>query len=515
MQASELISLSTYNCVLLTGQTEVIWYFNPIKLILLIGWLYLCLYCVQRVEFSPLVPKSRKTIANIITLLTGPVLLAVLIIIDTIRKYLQGDRNIVEIIKAHIQSYSRITLLNPSGTELKQLYTDGKTKSENQQVIKTAEQIIAEALDKRASDITIEPKGRANYTITFKVDGMPEEFDQLETALCQPVIDCVKRLSDMNILEKHDRQTGSFTAKTAEGTASFRVTCSGTSVGEKLSIRVLNQDIQSFGLANTGLSRKQQTVIKDAMARSSGMLLICGPIGSGKTTTLYAMLNDIDRFTHSVVTLEDPVECLLPDINQIEINPRAGVTFANSLSNALRQDPSVVAIDEIRDRETVTLALEAACRNQLVLCTIHSETTVSALLRLLDLGVPPVVLSSSLSLIISQRLIRKLCNNCKEPAELTKSQIDDLRKRKINYINIQQAVGCDECRNSGYYGVTVIFDIMVVDDRLRASIANNTLPISQLRKVGDKKGRSNLQKQGLIKVVSGATSLDELSRVTE
>jgi len=519
MQASQLISLSTYYFLLASGQevtepAEAVWYFNPVKLILLIGWLYLCLYCVQQVEFSPLVARNRKTTANIITLFTGPVLLAVLAIIDAIRKSLRGNRNIVEIIKEHIQSYSRITLFNSSGTELKQLYTEGETRSENQQIIRTAEQIIAEALDERASDITIEPKGRTHYAITFRLDGMPEEFDRLETALCRPVIDCLKTLSDMNILEKHDRQTGAFTAKTAERTVSFRVVCSGVPVGEKLSIRVLNQDITSFGLANTGLSRKQQAVIKNAMARSSGMLLICGPIGSGKTTTLYAMLNDIDRFTHNVVTLEDPVECLLPDINQIEINPRAGVTFANSLSNALRQDPSVVAIDEIRDRETATLALEAARKNQLVLSTIHSETTVSALLRLLDLGVPPVVLSSGLNLIISQRLIRQLCSNCKEPAELTKSQIDDFRRRKINYRNIYQAVGCEECRDTGYRGVTVIFDILIVDDKLRTSIANNTLPISQLRTAGDKKGRSNLQKQGLIKVVSGATSLEELSRVT-
>ena len=226
------------------------------------------------------------------------------------------------------------------------------------------------------------------------------------------------------------------------------------------------------------------------------------------------MLNKIDLFTRNVITVEDPIEYELENASQIEVNPKADITFANSLRSILRQDPDVICVGEIRDEETAAIALRAAQTGHLVLATIHSNSTASALIRLMDLGVSTLLLSSGLSLIISQRLVRKLCKHCKIPAELTKTQIHHFHRKSINYKGIYEAVGCRHCNETGYYERTAIYDVLTLDDKLKAAVAQGKLSIDQLRKEGDQRGRSNLQKQGLKKVVSGITSLEECTRVT-
>jgi type II secretory ATPase GspE/PulE/Tfp pilus assembly ATPase PilB-like protein len=518
MQILYTASFVVHHFLLLTTANTAIsttnWFFNPVKIILLVGWVYLCLYCVQQIEHNSAVPKGLLPAAIVTTVFLGPLVLVLVAIIDLINKQLHGGSNLIEVIKQHFQGYSTIKLTNTSGMDVSEIYTEGQTKSQNRQIISLAKSIIADALDERASDIIIEPKGQSGHTITFRIDGMLWEIEQIEAELSGPMINCLKAVSEMNIREKHDHQEGSFIAKTAAGPTSFRSSVAGFAGGEKMGIRVLSQDIKSLRLNSLGITKKQQMLLKDAIGKLSGMILICGPAGSGKTTTTYTILNEIDRYTSSIVTLEDPIEYLIPGVNQIEINPGAGISFASSLSNALRQDPDVIAIDELRDKETAVTALEAARGNKLVIATIRSDSTSSALLRLLDLGAPAVIIASGLSMIVSQRLIRQLCSKCKRPAELSKEDMIELRKKKINYNNIYQAVGCEDCRQTGYFGVTVIFDMLIIDDRLKHSIANNTLPIAQLRKEGDQKGRSNLQKQGLMKVVSGITTLEELTRVT-
>jgi type II secretory ATPase GspE/PulE/Tfp pilus assembly ATPase PilB-like protein len=317
----------------------------------------------------------------------------------------------------------------------------------------------------------------------------------------------------MDIAEKRRPQDGAFVAKTLDGTTSFRVATAGVLNGEKVSVRVLNQNADMFTLANIGLSEKQSAVIESAIAKPSGMVLMCGPTGSGKTTTMYAMLNKIDLFTRNVITVEDPIEYVLPNASQIEINPKADITFAKSLRSILRQDPDVICVGEVRDEETAATALRASQTGHLVLATVHSDSNASALVRLLDLGVTPLLLSSGLNLVISQRLLRRLCSRCKVPAQLTQSQIHDFHKRGVNYKNIFHAKGCERCRDTGYYGRIAIFDILVLDNQLKTQIANNQLSVVHLKKDGEKKGKSNLRKQGLKKVVSGVTSLEELKRV--
>lgn len=500
--------------------------FSPVKLACLVGWVYLCLYFVQRVQFSLLVPKDRKLIANITTLFLGPVLLFVLLIVDVVRKYSESG-SVFEMLKERLQSVfagmrslrfsskdeTALRLLDSSGRSITEIYGHGKGRREDSHTLELTEQIIADALEERASDILIDPKDELIYTIRFRVDGVLRMVKQLEPTICQAVINSIKAVSRMDIAERRRPQDGAFLAKTGDGTVSFRVASAGAVSGEKLSIRVLNQNAGMFTLESIGLTEKQRTVIENMVAKPTGMVLMCGPTGSGKTTTLYAMLNRIDLFTRNVITVEDPIEYVLANASQIEVNPKADITFAKSLRSILRQDPDVICVGEIRDEETAAIALRASQTGHLVLGTIHSDSNASALVRLLDLSVTPLLLSSGLDILISQRLVRRLCNSCKVPAELSRSQIHDCHKRGINYKNIFQAKGCDRCHETGYYGRIAIFDILNLDNELKDNIANNRLSVTQLKKEGVKRGRSNLWKQGLKNVVSGITSLEELKRV--
>lgn len=498
--------------------------FNPIKLAFLIGWVYLCLYIAQRVQFNPLVPKNHKSIASIAALFAGPILLLVLLIVDTARKPSESRRGILEIIKEKLKSIgslsftgfkddSRIRIFDSSGTELKDIYGHGKSRRKDSRVLNLTGQIILNALQERASDILIDPKDNSIYTVRLRIDGVLRTVEHIEAGTCHAIINSIKAASSMDIAEKRRPQDGAFVAKTAETTASFRVASAGVLNGEKLSIRVLDQNAGMFTLTNIGLLEKQRTIIENAVAKPSGLVLICGPTGSGKTTTLFAMLNEIDLFTRNVITVEDPIEYVLTNASQIEVNPKADITFAKALRSILRQDPDVICVGEIRDEETAAIAFRASQTGHLVLATVHSDSNASALVRLLDLGVTPLLLSSGLSITASQRLLRRLCSNCKIPARLSQSQIHDLRRRGINYKNIFQARGCTQCHETGYRGRTAIFDILILDDGLKAHIANGELSMTQLKKNGDKKGKSNLQKQALRKVVSGTTSFEELKRV--
>jgi len=502
--------------------------FSPVKLILLIGWVYLCLYLVQRVQFSLLVPKNRKTIANLATLITGPAVLAVLMIIDVVRRSAASGRTFVETLKVQIETLvekiravpfvrakrdSTIMLLDSSGRNIHEIYSHGRGKSHDSKILDLTKRIISDALSDEASDILIDPKDISTYTIRFRVDGVLRTVDEVEANTCQAIINSIKVVSGMDISERRRPQDGAFTAKTAGDTASFRVASAGAVSGEKLSVRVLSRKAGMFTLTSVGFPQKQQKIIAEAISKPFGMLLMCGPTGSGKTTTLYAMLNEIDFYTRNVITVEDPIECVLPNCSQIEVNPRADITFANSLRSILRQDPDVICVGEIRDEETANIALRASQTGHLVLATIHTNSNASAMVRLLDLGVSSLLMSSGLRLILSQRLLRKLCDECKVPAQLTPNQIHDFQRQKINYTNIFQARGCDACYGTGYRGRTAICDIWLFDDKLKAAVVHNELLMTEMRTDGDKKGRSSLRKQGLKKVVTGITSLEELKRV--
>lgn len=489
--------------------------------------MYVCLHIVQVIQFSPIVPKPYKSAAYVVTLFAGPVFLLVLMMITAARKSRISGDNFVEVLKeqlrniyTHIRSprFARakqdsvIKLLDSSGRSIDEIYGHGQRKQQDRHVLDLTEQIIANALEQRASDILVDPKDESTYTVRLRIDGVLRTVRKLNADTCNAIINSIKAVSSMDISEKRRPQDGAFMAKKAGLTASFRVASAGVLNGEKLSIRVLNQSAGTFTLTDVGLTKKQLSVIKGAISKPSGMLLMCGPTGSGKTTTLYAMLNAIDRFTRNVITVEDPIEAVLPETSQIEINPKADITFPKVLRSILRQDPDVICVGEIRDEETAEIALRASQTGHLVLATIHCDSNATALVRLLDLGVSPLLLSSGLSLLLSQRLLRVLCQRCKRPAKLPTGLMEELKKRHIDCTHMFEPVGCKHCGQTGYFGRTAICDALVVDDQLKADIANNKGIVTQLRTEGKRTDRTNLRKEGLKRVALGITSLEELKR---
>jgi type II secretory ATPase GspE/PulE/Tfp pilus assembly ATPase PilB-like protein len=475
-----------------------------------------------------LIPKKYKSISYIISLAAGPILFLVLIIVDTAKKSSESNfsffetiveqlRNIIANLRSIKPRLSRqsstIKLLDSSGRSIKEIYGHGSGKRQDSHILDLTEQVIAKALDQRASDILIDPTSEAIYKIRLRVDGVLRTVDQFKDETCKAIINSIKAVSGMDISEKRRPQDGAFIATKDGINASFRVASAGVLNGEKLSIRVLNQQASNFTLADMELVEKQYSIIQDAIKKPSGMILMCGPTGSGKTTTMYAMLNEIDRFTRNVITVEDPIEAMLPETSQIEINPKADITFAKALRSILRQDPDVICVGEIRDEETAEIALRASQTGHLVLATVHCDSNAAALIRLLDLGVSPLLLSSGLSLLVSQRLVRRLCNHCRKPAELTDSLIREFETKKIDYTNMFDANGCRRCERTGYLGRIAVLDIMPVTDEFKANIADNKAIIDELKNKGNKRSRTNLRKEGLQKVSSGITSLEELKRV--
>jgi type II secretory ATPase GspE/PulE/Tfp pilus assembly ATPase PilB-like protein len=417
-----------------------------------------------------------------------------------------------------------VKLLDSSGRSIDEIYTHRDKAQPKSRILDLNAWVVAQALERNASDILIDPVDESAYTIRLRIDGVLRTITTLNAETCTALINSFKAVARMDIAEKRRPQDGAFVAKWGDdATTSFRVASAGVLSGEKLAMRALNQGAARLTLADLQISKKHLLAIENAIVRPSGMVLICGPTGSGKTTTMYAMLNKVDRFTRNVITVEDPIEAVLPQISQIEVNPKADITFAKTLRSILRQDPDVICVGEIRDEETAEIALRASQTGHLVLATIHCDSNAAALIRLLDLGVSPLLLSSGLSLLVSQRLMRRLCEHCKKPAKLSKALIHELKEHHIDYGHMFAARGCKRCDGTGYLGRMAICDTLAVSDEERASIARSNVAradiadsetlVAELRTKGRKRDRTNLRKEGLKKVALGLTSLEELKRV--
>ena len=501
--------------------------FNPIKLFFLIVWVYLCFYFVQRIQFSPLVPHKYKSISYIITLFAGPIFWLILLIVDTSKKAVQTNVGIFELLKQRFQNAIRsirsrglthfkdeagIQLLDSSGRSMDEIYGHGEKQKQESKILDLTKKIIDDAIEQRASDILIDPTDDTTYTIRLRIDGVLREVKQIKTIVCKAIINSIKAISGMDISEKRRPQDGAFIAKKVGKIISFRVASAGVINGEKLSIRILNRNASTSNLTDIGITQKQYSIITDAISKPSGMILLCGPTGSGKTTTLYAMLNEIDRYTRNVITVEDPIEAVLPTASQIEINPKADITFAKSLRSILRQDPDVICVGEIRDEETAEIALRAAQTGHLVIATIHCDSNKTALVRLLDLGISPLLISSGLILLSSQRLLRRLCERCKVPAELNDGLIKEFKKINLDYSNIFEAQGCKHCNETGYYDRIAVCDLLPVTGQFKDDISKINLN-SDLETGNQIQIKSHLKKEGFKKVALGITSLKELKRV--
>ena len=503
--------------------------FSPVKLVLVVGWFYLCLYLVQRVEASDEVPPQFKGLVEFATLILGPLVFLVPALVNRKVMDAAASKGVVggAVSRAGgiMGQWFRgaavrrpapevpLQLFDSFGNELGELYGHGDNPKEERHILNLTVRIVDDALRQRASDILIDPKDAAAYAVRLRIDGALRTVQELPSETCKAVINSVKAVSKMDIAERRRPQDGAFTAKKGETKVSFRVATAGALNGEKISIRVLNQDAGRFTLRDVGMPLAQQSAITKAVDKPSGTVLVCGPTGSGKTTTLYAMLNGIDRSTRNVITVEDPIEAPLPGISQLEINAKADITFAKTLRSILRQDPDVVCVGEIRDEETAEIALRAAQTGHLVLATIHCDSNATALVRLLDLGVSPLLLSSGLNLLVSQRLIRKLCKECKRPARLSQTVLEEFRKNGVDTSNVSEAAGCEACGGTGYHGRSAICDLLPVTEELRSKIAHDPAIAAKLRSEGEKRGHSNLRNEALRAVVAGVTSFEELKRV--
>ncbi|HIJ72126.1 MAG TPA: type II/IV secretion system protein [Planctomycetes bacterium] len=500
--------------------------FSPVRVILLVVWVYFCVYSVLRVEGSNLIPVRHKAKANILALLTGPFFLFVLFVADVTIKLQEGiirPGNILKGIfgdtfkrrRARYKAEKGIELLDSAGRSFAEVYSSqGRDQKTTSEILSLTESIILDGIRDRASDILLDPKSRSVFTVRFRIDGVLSTVSQMEADKAGTIVNSIKAISNMDIAERRRPQDGSFMARIPEGDVYFRVASAGVLGGEKLSIRILNQSAGLLRLDEIGLSAQSQRLVLDNISRASGMIVVCGPTGSGKTTSLYAMLSEVDFYERNVVTVEDPIEYVLPSASQIEVNVKANITFANALRNILRQDPDVICVGEIRDVETADMALQASQTGHLVLATLHSSSNLAALVRLMDLGVRPLLLASGLDVIISQRLVRRLCEHCKRPAGLTETQIANFERKKIDYRTIMEANGCKRCRGTGFVGRTAIMDVMRLDEDVKANLANERLSLGSMKQRGDKESMSALRKEGLRKVLAGITTIEEVQRVT-
>jgi type II secretory ATPase GspE/PulE/Tfp pilus assembly ATPase PilB-like protein len=394
--------------------------------------------------------------------------------------------------------------------------------------------LVRDAIEQKATDIHMEPT-RDEMTVRFRIDGILQAVAPFTRERGDAVLNIYKVLANLDITEKRKPQDGSFSAELVEaidgGTRTrlidFRVSSTGSLAGEKLVIRILDKEMQTADLTKLGMRDRLVIQIRRLVAEPHGMFIVCGPTGAGKSTTLYACLAQIDRLQKNVITLENPVEYRIDHATQIEINPKAGKTFAGELRSILRQDPDVIYVGEVRDQETAEIGCQAAQTGHLVLTTLHANDTVGALARLMDLKVPVYMIASAVSGILSQRLVRVLCPKCKQsyrpsPEVLRKIGLPP-DKVKILY-KAREGGGdveaeddedgpCEHCNGRGYKGRTGVYELLILNDKMRAMLKQNPPDLEGVRREAVRAGMKYLLEDGFRAVIEGRTSIQELLRV--
>ncbi|MDO8426288.1 MAG: type II secretion system ATPase GspE [Deltaproteobacteria bacterium] len=376
-------------------------------------------------------------------------------------------------------------------------------------IIRLLNSLLFQAAKDRASDIHIEPYER-DVEVRFRVDGVLYPVLSPPKILQDALVSRVKIMAGLDIAEKRLPQDGKIRLLIAGKDIYVRVSIIPTSYGERIVLRLLDRKAEIIALQRLGLNEGQAASLERLLSRNSGIILVTGPTGSGKTTTLYSALNSINSTIRNIITIEDPVEYQLKGIGQVHVNPKIGLTFAHGLRSILRQDPDVIMVGEIRDRETAEIAIQASLTGHLVLSTLHTNDTASAVTRLVDMGIEPFLMASSLSGILAQRLVRVLCVHCKkeyapgpEEAKLFKSVAPALWRPE----------GCGRCFNTGYYGRTGIFEFLIPSSDMRPMILKNQ-DSDTVKRYAVAKGMKLMMEDGIEKAASGITSLEEVLRVT-
>ena len=386
--------------------------------------------------------------------------------------------------------------------------------SEEAPIIRIAHALVQEAIRQKASDIHIEP-GQKGVRIRYRIDGVLNEQMTVPKHIQNQLIARFKIMADLNIAERRVPQDGRIPIKHEGKDFDLRVSCCPTFFGEKIVMRILDKTSVLLGLNKLGFSPDVQSRLEEMVSQPNGMVLTTGPTGSGKTTTLYSILNKINSSEKNIITIEDPVEYQLAGVSQVQINKKAGLTFAAGLRSFLRQDPDIIMVGEMRDLETCQIAVEASLTGHLVLSTLHTNDAPSAVMRLADMGIENYLIAATVIGIMAQRLCRKICSNCKAPYQVPASELVRFGlvvENANQMVTLYRGAGCEECRHKGYKGRIGLYELLQMNEEI-AELVVRRAPVADLREAAKANGMKELREDGLIKILDGLTTPDEVMRV--
>ena len=385
--------------------------------------------------------------------------------------------------------------------------------SEDASIIKFVNQILNQAVRDRATDIHIEPYEN-ELKVRFRIDGVlydaniPPTIKHFQSAL----VSRIKIMADLNIAERRLPQDGRMKIKIENEEVDMRVSILPTPFGESVDLRILKSGVL-WDIERLGFFKDDMKLLEDLIKRPHGIIFVTGPTGSGKTTTLYACLNKINKHDKKIITIEDPIEYQINNVTQIQIHPKIGLTFAQGLRSMLRHDPDIMMVGEVRDFETAEITIRFALTGHLVFSTIHTNDAAGGVTRLLDMGIEPYLVSSSVECFVAQRLVRLICDNCKREAKPSQAILEEVGLKKA-IGKIYEGAGCDKCKFTGYRGRTAIFELLIIDDEIRQMILKRTSS-NEIKKLAVSKGMKTLRDDGLHKVMEGLTTVAEVIRVTQ
>ncbi len=433
--------------------------------------------------------------------------------------YLSSEKDITEAIEQYFGSNIQMTSIMEGmreeeeetvGIELQEDVHHLRDMAFEAPIVKLVNMLITRAVESRASDIHIEPFEN-NVKVRYRIDGALTEVEAFPKRIQPAVISRIKIMSRLNIAERRLPQDGRIKLRVSGREIDLRVSTIPTIYGESIVMRILDRESVLVGLAYLGFPEETLEEYKKLIVSPYGMLLVTGPTGSGKTTTLYASLSQINSEDKKIITIEDPIEYQIQGINQIQIKPQIGLTFANGLRHIVRQDPDIVMVGEIRDVETSEISIHSALTGHLVFSTLHTNDAAGAITRLLDMGIEAFLVSSSLIGVLAQRLVRVICLKCKEPYKPQQEMIDKIELLSDN-VTTYHGIGCEECRHTGYQGRTGIFELMVVNEEIRRLIMERASS-EVIRKKAVAGGMQILRDSGWQKVQEGVTTIEEVLRV--
>lgn len=435
-----------------------------------------------------------------------PVLALNHVVLDSINRVYERGKEVGEGIEDESAGISEIDIHEPQ---------DLLEAEDEAPIIRFVNSLLFQAVKEKASDIHLECFEK-ELSVRFRKDGILHEITTVPKKLQASIISRVKIMAELDIAEKRKPQDGRIRVKVAGRDVDVRISTVPTTWGESVVMRLLDRSTVLLSLEDLGLEGKKLEVVDRLIRRPHGIILVTGPTGSGKTTTLYAGLERINSPDKKIITVEDPVEYQIQGINQIQVNPKVNLTFANGLRSILRQDPDVILVGEIRDKETADIAIHASLTGHLVFSTLHTNDSASAITRLIDMEIEPFLVASSLMAVIAQRLLRFLCKHCKEPYKPHDDELlrIGIKREQINDGILYRARGCEKCFDMGYSGRTGIFEMLLIDDDIR-NLTLSQVDSTTIKRMGVEHGMKTLRTDGAEKIIKGLTSVDEVMRVTE